>query len=415
MFWKRRKKGKNMSKKKRDVILGNRKETQQTSFPYGQYDSFGHMGGGSIVYKSTTPKGVWDSDISSDYVKECGNMNKNIKILLTSNLRWKISVLMKVFGNIEWLGYLVPVSNEGSEYDFIFDNILIPFQIVTGTSVDGIDDKEGSLSTSYVIHSHGVHSCLNGFSSTDDDYINDNNDVSILVSGNDVIAEARVKTPCGKLIRMANKDVKVDVSGNISKPISEWKDFLKIIKERIMVEYSETVIRRTNIDEFKKKKGIPKNKKDKHIKKEKTQKEKIENEIEKEIEEFEKDLKKSESPIPLANKSDFGKSEEKTRDNITSGYCYRHHDYYGPEGCEWCAREKEVANNMIPGHCSQPKEWNTDDEEVLSYLDTREVGDSVVRIRDCLDFIESINTKNNINKYIIDIEEEIEHIKGIIS
>lgn len=405
MFLKRKKKGKDTKQKIEGRVSSHippkREKSKQVPIEFHGLGSYG-----DIVYgcsgNSQNPKGVWDSDIKSEYVKECGNMSKSVKIFLTSNLRWKISVLMKVFGNIEWLGYLVPVDlggNVDNRYDFIFDDVLIPYQIVTGTKVDEIDDRNGTLSTQYVIHSHGINSVLNNFSSVDDDYINDNNDVSILFSGNDVIAEVRVKTPCGKFIRIASKDVEVKVGDSNTKPLCEWKDFVKNIKEKIKVRYEERIVRihKISIDEFKKIKGNVKNKKNERIKKEQIENEieKEIEEIEKEIEEFEKDLKDSNNPIPSVDNTEI------------NDYCFRHHQYHGPDGCEWCNREKAVVND-------DTKHWVSDSERI-SFQDSKDISDSLARIRDCLDFIEVIDIPSNIVNSIEEIQEELDGIREIVA
>ena len=267
-------------------------------------------------YLDVPKDGIWDSGIDDEYVKECDNINKNVKINIKPFLRWKISVLMQVFGNIEWLGYLVPSESKIPGYDFDFDDMLIPIQVVSGTRVKKVDDIKGSLSTPYVIHSHGVESCLSMFSHMDDEYINENNDVSILISGNDTIAEARLKTPCGKFIKVDNKNIETIMGEKITPPLSKWKEFLRLIKSNIFVEYREMVIREVNIDEYKKINGIVSNRKDKVIQKEFDIKEEFE--FEKELEEFEKyienenvdkgDIKKDSDNFTFGNVIHFSKS-----------------------------------------------------------------------------------------------------------
>lgn len=360
----------------------------QFPFPYGE-------GFGMTAYRTIDPKGVWDSKIDTDYVRECGNMDKKITIGISPYLRWKINTLMKIFQNMEWLGYLVRAfNNEG--YDYYFTDMLLPHQVVTPTRVDNLDDKKGALSTPYVMHSHGINSCLSSFSHIDDDYININNDVSILVTGKEISAEARTKTPCGKYIRILNDDIKISIEEKKDPTkLTVWKEFISDIKEKIKVHYVEVKKITHKVDIYSYKKNWKsssdsftfekKSKKDEIIKKEISE----DDEIEAEIEEFEKELEEQE------------KSGISSFDSMK--YCDRHHLHYSKQEnqCAQCEREKNVIGT-----------WEANTEVNSDVSREEEVEACVNIIKDELDLIETYGIdimRNSVGT----IEREVELLKQL--
>jgi hypothetical protein len=146
---------------------------------------------------------IWENEF--DMVENCDKAPEVVEVWLRPLVKKKIDLLMDKFKNIEWLAYLVGEGN-------IVDDIYIPKQIVTSTAVDDIK-KPSNVKTIGVIHSH--HGMGTGFSGTDDEYINQNNDISICVTHKKADGQIRWKTPCGsyKLIKLSIKvlyDIDID-------------------------------------------------------------------------------------------------------------------------------------------------------------------------------------------------------------
>ncbi len=167
---------------------------------------------------------VWETKI--DTIKECSKAPKEFKVYINLLANVKIKELMKIFPSTEWLGYLV--GEKGNDY-FIVKDLLIPKQTVTSASVDNIDYTvpEG-VTIIGVIHSH--HHMSIGFSGTDDEWINQNHNLSVLVSHNGMKANVRFKTPCGGYYVLEGKIIanyniewnkeafKKEIADNISEP-----------------------------------------------------------------------------------------------------------------------------------------------------------------------------------------------------
>ena len=131
---------------------------------------------------------MWETKF--EMTDKCGLHPDNITILINPIVINKFELLMKRFKNIEWLAYLIG-DNE------CINDIYIPEQTVTSVTVTNIK-KDNTLKTIGVIHSH--HGMGNSFSSTDDEWINQNNDISLCISKNGIKGHKRVKLPCGKYI-----------------------------------------------------------------------------------------------------------------------------------------------------------------------------------------------------------------------
>jgi hypothetical protein len=151
----------------------------------------------------------WETDIQ--VIKSCGVIGEAIPVSISSKARNKINVLMKHFPGTEWLAYLV--GNKDLHY---VDDIAIPKQRVSSVRVD-VDGDVG-IPIIGVIHSH--HDMGNGFSHTDDTFINQNHDISLCISHKGINGHVRVKTECGRFAL---------VPANVSDFITEFvtDDFLK--------------------------------------------------------------------------------------------------------------------------------------------------------------------------------------------
>jgi len=133
---------------------------------------------------------VWERKV--DFVKSCGHINKEFKVLLKQKVVNKIKYLMKKFNRLEWLGYLVGELDREKSYSIIED-MIIPKQNVTSVTVNNIE-CDYSIPTIGVIHSH--HHMSNHFSGTDHNFINLNNDISLLVTHKEITGQIRYKTRC---------------------------------------------------------------------------------------------------------------------------------------------------------------------------------------------------------------------------
>lgn len=140
----------------------------------------------------------WDAGI--EITKSCGNLfDAKYSIVFSVLADEKIKRLMKVFPNLEWLGYLVGEVNRERSNVYVED-IIIPKQMVSSGAVTNVEyEWNEGLPIIGVIHSH--HGMGAFFSGTDDAYINQNHDVSIVVAtrtGAEIKAQVRIKAPCGK-------------------------------------------------------------------------------------------------------------------------------------------------------------------------------------------------------------------------
>lgn len=162
-----------------------------------------------------TGPSFWETDIQ--VVRSCGVLDQEILLSITPKARGKINLLMERFPNIEWLAYLV-----GNKETNTVEDIVIPKQRVTTVNVyvDGTVD----VPTMGVIHSH--HDMGNNFSHTDNEYINQNHDISLCISKHGISGQARVKTECGRYalvpVNVVDRVVGFDAV-----------DFLKEVDEKI--------------------------------------------------------------------------------------------------------------------------------------------------------------------------------------
>lgn len=172
-----------------------------------------------IMYNNKTEEDFWETKI--DEVKECSKAPNSIQINMHQIVIQKIKILNEKFKNIEWLAYLV-----GKDYEV--EDLHIPHQEVSSVTVDKIESPEYNKHNIIgVIHSH--HSMGNAFSGTDDEYINQNHDISICVTSNmNMNAQVRWKTPCG-----STKIINGYVNKYFTKDISWVDGFLKEIDEKI--------------------------------------------------------------------------------------------------------------------------------------------------------------------------------------
>jgi hypothetical protein len=182
-------------------------------------------------------------EVELDTVDSCGKAPQFIDVFIGPLAKVKIDRMMELFRNIEWLAYLVGEGNK------VLD-IVIPKQKVSSGSVTDIDSSvcnDGSVIG--VIHSH--HSMGNSFSKTDDDWINQNNDISLCISNNGINGQVRWKTPCGSLMSVkALVKTLIEVDFDVE---SFDKTVKENIEEKVYVYYHQGYVKKSYSDNLKKK------------------------------------------------------------------------------------------------------------------------------------------------------------------
>jgi proteasome lid subunit RPN8/RPN11 len=132
----------------------------------------------------------WDNTVDElKVVSTCGRKPEGpLSIIISRVANAKINVLMKKYPSCEWLAYLM--GDESARY---VSDLFIPTQTASSAAVTAVGAKPAGVIG--VIHSH--HGMGAFFSGTDDAYINQNNDISIVVTHNGIKSQVRWTTPCG--------------------------------------------------------------------------------------------------------------------------------------------------------------------------------------------------------------------------
>lgn len=172
----------------------------------------------------------WDSELEPP-IESC-SLTKCPTVYLSPRLLGAIQFLMKKYPKTEWAADLIGRQCGG---DFYVENLYVFKQEVTATTVkrEEAPPKDGVG----VIHSH--HTMSPHFSHIDNDFANSNHDLSGVVSfsdGNnlvpwDIVFTARVKTPCGKMVRFDEVPtrlllpaLKLEVKGKIKEKVEPvWR------------------------------------------------------------------------------------------------------------------------------------------------------------------------------------------------
>jgi len=162
----------------------------------------------------------WETEI--DCVEACSKAPGEIVIWVRPLAKVKIDALMEKFPAIEWFSYLLGEVKE----TYIVNDLYIPKQTVTSTSVDNIDAPDfNELPVIGALHSH--HGMGNGFSGTDHKYVNGNHNISLVISKDGVAGQVRWNTPCGAL-KIVDAKVKPLMEVDFDKD-----EFLKVETEKI--------------------------------------------------------------------------------------------------------------------------------------------------------------------------------------
>jgi len=182
--------------------------------------------GDRLVYQPITEADlegkVWKSE--NKFVDKCSLCDGDYLIKIPREIWRKIRTLLQKMGDDEFIVYL-PYQRNGNE--FRVEDIIVPQQEVSSASVKPSNPPTGQVG---VLHSHGVNSSA-FFSSTDEEFLNQNNDFSIVIGGNEIKAKVRVKVPCDKFVKL---EAKVEIEEELDE--SFWdrvKDLIK--KERGVV------------------------------------------------------------------------------------------------------------------------------------------------------------------------------------
>lgn len=179
------------------------------------------MKGTKVVVNDYLEKDYWEEEI--ECISDCSKAPSCLEILIYPLAKEKIEALMEEYKNIEWLAYLIGTNNEEKRE---ITDIFVPDQEISTASVDNIKCKEfNTLSIIGVIHSH--HNMGNNFSSTDNDYINQNHNISLCISKSGINGQIRWKTPCGSY-KIIDCKVKLKLDSLLDK-----ESFIKKVKEKI--------------------------------------------------------------------------------------------------------------------------------------------------------------------------------------
>ncbi len=145
-----------------------------------------------------------------------------IDVIVNDITKTKIDALMKNYPHMEWLAYLVGEEKEDGRY---ITDILIPEQEVTTVRVDVTGDV--GVETIGVIHSH--HDMGNSFSHTDDEFINQNNPLSLCVSHGGIKGVVRIDNGDGDFTLVDANVVLNDFGVDLD-------SFIEGVKENITVK-----------------------------------------------------------------------------------------------------------------------------------------------------------------------------------
>lgn len=173
----------------------------------------------TLICSNSNRDESWETTI--DIVKDCSKGPKEITVLLNPLAKVKIDALMEKYKTREWLAYLL-----GDRGNFLIRDIIIPEQTATAASVTDISlDGYNTLPIIGVIHSH--HNMGTSFSGTDDTWINQNHDISVLVSHSSIKGRVRYTVPCGAVF-ITDADIRLNMDIAFDK-----RDFLKEAEEKI--------------------------------------------------------------------------------------------------------------------------------------------------------------------------------------
>ena len=145
--------------------------------------------------KTKTSK-TWE--LEDPMIEKCPTCEDKLDVLISRNTRHKIQAMMDVMEKDEWLGLLI---GEKQDEQWYISDLMIPKQEVSSVKATKKSDCDEPDDVLGIIHSH--HDMGTFWSGTDEKHANSNFDLSIVVDSNmKTLGTARIKTECGKLMRV---------------------------------------------------------------------------------------------------------------------------------------------------------------------------------------------------------------------
>lgn len=184
----------------------------------------------------------WESEL--DCVEECSKAPEYVEVFVHMKAKMKFDALMGKYKDIEWLAYLLgdksviglteteAKSGKSNDKSYVIRDIFIPEQVVTPGNVLKVTCPEfNKLPIIGVLHSH--HGMGTEFSKTDHDFVNENHDVSLVITHGKIAGQVRWKTPCGALKVVKAKVLPLyDVEFDRKSFLGKIKKKIKIFKGR---------------------------------------------------------------------------------------------------------------------------------------------------------------------------------------
>ena len=179
------------------------------------------LNGKTEGWNGVSKPSCWDS--GQQFVRNCEVDDVELVINMPPAI-WADILSLTEEVDTEWLGYFMgDESIEGDTKAFNITSLVIPEQEVSHGSVSDIKEITGCIG---VVHSHANMAAF--FSSTDDEFINQNNPFSIVVNKRgDFKAVGKVELPCGAVLI---KEASVSIFRGNQSFIDEAKSKLKEIK-----------------------------------------------------------------------------------------------------------------------------------------------------------------------------------------
>lgn len=170
----------------------------------------------------------WDAGITITKVNTDPANDLQFESKFSALAKKKIETLMKMYPSQEWLGYMIG-NIDRVERIVMIDDLVIPQQRANSVTVADVEYSwdEGHNIVG-VIHSH--HNMGAFFSGTDDNYINQNHDVSIVVAHNSILGQIRVLVGDG--VYYVNNNMKFDAESTDG-IVFDVEEFEKAVKEKI--------------------------------------------------------------------------------------------------------------------------------------------------------------------------------------
>lgn len=214
-----------------DVVGGNF-ENQGVMVVGDESDIFGFGGNVSkisalkdrihnTVTKVPASASYWETDI--EIIESCGDQPESIDVFMYPIVKAKINTLMSHYVKMEWLAYFTGEKVDGLWH---IKDLVIPEQKVNPVSVYDIQDP--GVAKIGVVHSH--HDMGNKFSHTDDEYINQNNDISLCVCNSGIQGHVRVKTSCGKYVLVKANIVDFIEDFDLTGFVETFDEKIKVVK-----------------------------------------------------------------------------------------------------------------------------------------------------------------------------------------